>query len=135
MLPDAAAEAGGGNVNALLVAQGISSVAVGGASHRYFAALVVDDSVAGFMAAKVEDDVFVGRRVAREVFSYLRPSVRTQQSRGTLLDALEAWAKSNKADVVEYLVVGDESVDNGMPAAAERGYARAAIVLAKTVRS
>ncbi|MCA8017728.1 hypothetical protein [Burkholderia metallica] len=129
LLPDAVAELGGGASNPMAVAQGISSVA-SGTEYRFFAVLVVDDVIAGFMAGILETDVFLARRNAREVFCYLRPSARQPENRSALLEAFEVWGMSQKADRLE--CVGDVASDDRYTAVAtSRGYARASVVLRK----
>lgn len=131
VLPDAVAELGGGTSNPMLVAQGISSVA-SGTEYRFFAVLVVDDVIAGFMAGLLETDIFLSRRNAREVFFYLRPSARQPENRAALLEAFEAWGMSQKADRLECLA--DVSGEDRFAASAvSRGYARASVVLRKVL--
>lgn len=130
LLPDAIAEAGGSKGNEMLVAQGISSVAAG-ADSRFFSVLMDDDAVSGFMAGMLEIDIFLTRRIAREVFCYLRPSARNSDNRVVLLSAFESWALQQDADRIECIVPADETGEGTARTVESRGFGRASIVLHK----
>lgn len=133
LLPDAVAEIGGGVCNPMLVAQGISAVATG-TDHRFFAALVVDEQVVGFMAGLMEVDVFLALRTAREVFLHLRPSARTAENQLALIDAFDAWAASQNADRVECRADSSDAGERFAKLIASRGYQPATSMLRKILK-